>query len=127
MGVPARKALQVAVAVGGLVPVLAGGLGALGGPAALGLPAGGIDADSHFRYLSGLLFAIGLGFWSTIPGIERRGVRFGLLTALVVAGGFGRLWALIVHGVPSVPMCLALAMELIVTPVLWLRQRRLAG
>ena len=29
-----------------------------------------VSVASHYRYLSGILFAIGLLFWSTIPGIE---------------------------------------------------------
>ncbi|RVT92282.1 DUF4345 domain-containing protein [Rhodovarius crocodyli] len=127
MALPSRLLLQGAVAVGGLVPVLAGGAGALGGPAALGLDVGGADAGSHFRYLSGLLLAIGLGFWSCIPGIERRGRRFALLTGLVVLGGLARLGGLAADGVPSAPMAAALVMELAVTPLLCLWQRRLAG
>jgi hypothetical protein len=127
MSAPARLPLQIAVALGGLVPVLAGGAGLLGGQGALGLPEAGPDADSHFRYLSGLLLAIGLGFWSTIPDIEWQGARFALLTALVVVGGLGRLLGLLLHGAPSAPMTAALGMELVVTPLLWRWQRKLAG
>ena len=58
-----RRLLQVAVALAGLVPVSAGALGAVD---RLGLHAG-----SHGRYLSGLLLAIGLIFWWTVPAIER--------------------------------------------------------
>ena len=59
------RALQVAVAVAGLVPVTAGALGAFR-PGLLAL-AGAPSALTHVAYLSGLLLGIGLGFWSLIP------------------------------------------------------------
>jgi hypothetical protein len=121
-GMPSRSThgLQFAVAAAGLVPVGAGLAGVLLGPGmAQGAFAGLADAvslDSHFRYLSGLLLGIGVAFWSLIPGIERQGATFRLLTALVVAGGLGRAVALLLHGVPSAPMLFGMAMELGVTP-----------
>ncbi len=118
-----KRLLQLAVAAGGLVPVGAGLAGILMGPAMIGDAGGGsMPLDSHFRYLSGLLLAIGLGFWSTIPDIERQGRRFRLLTALVVLGGLGRLWSLLTMGMPDAPMLFGLAMELAVTPLLALWQ-----
>jgi hypothetical protein len=83
--------------------------------------AGAADLDSHFRYLSGLLLAIGLGFASTIPHIEIRGRRFRLLAGIVVLSGVGRLVSI---GSPSPAMLAALVMELIVTPGLALWQYR---
>ncbi len=122
--------LQVAVAIGGLVPVGTGLAGVLLGPEMAQGPiaglAGAISLDSHFRYLSGLLLGIGLAFWSIIPGIARHGAAFRLLTAIVVAGGLGRAVALALHGVPSAPMVLGLAMELLVTPLLCLWQARVS-
>jgi hypothetical protein len=66
-----RRLLQIAVAAGGLVPVSAGLLGVVFGTGMVPDGAGGVSLDSHVRYLSGLLLAIGIGFWSTIPWIER--------------------------------------------------------
>ena len=118
--------LRAAVALGGVVPVGAGLAGVWLGPAMTGPVAADIPLDSHFRYLSGLLLAIGLGFWSTIPAIERQGPRFRLLTALVVVGGLGRLVSLIALGPPNAPMLFGLAMELVVTPALALWREHLA-
>ncbi|WP_419729751.1 DUF4345 domain-containing protein [Lichenicola sp.] len=123
-----RRLLQVVVIVLGLVPILAGGSGVVLGPAMVGLPASAtpIDLDSHLRYLSGLLLAIGFGFWSTVPRIERQAARFRLLTAIVVFGGLGRLLGVFVAGVPPPPMLFGLAMELSVTPLLCWWQYRIA-
>jgi hypothetical protein len=124
-----RRLLQIAVAIAGLVPVAAGLGGALLGPALQG-QVGDAALDSHYRYLSGLLLGIGLLFWSTIPAIERQGARFGLLTLIVVVGGFCRALGALIVGPPGLIMTLALTMELVVTPALYLwRQRveRLAG
>ena len=124
----ARRLLQIVVIVLGLVPILAGASGAVFGTAMAGLPVpdAPVGLDSHLRYLSGLLLAIGLGFWSTVPRIERHAARFRLLTAIVVFGGLGRLVGVIVAGVPPPPMLFGLAMELVVTPLLCWWQYRIA-
>jgi hypothetical protein len=117
----------MAVAIGCLVPIGAGLAGILLGPRMLEPVAIGTgDLDSHFRYLSGLLLGIGLGFVSTISRIETRGARFRLLTAIVVAGGIGRLAGVVTIGTPSTAMIAALAMELLVTPGLAFWQWRVA-
>jgi hypothetical protein len=123
-----RRALQVAVAIACLVPISAGGAGVLLGPAMMGLRAGGsADLESHFRYLSGLLLAIGIGYVSTIPRIEKRGGRFRLLTGIVVVGGIGRLLSALMMWPPTPVMLGALVMELVVTPGLALWQYRVAN
>ena len=118
---PSRRWLQTIVAVGGLIPVAAGLAGIFIGPAMVAATAS-VPLDSHFRYLSGLLLAIGLGFWSCVPGIERRSARFRLLTGLVFVGGLGRAVSLEAVGLPDLPMLLSLVMELGVTPALCLWQ-----
>ena len=122
-----RWVLRIVVAVGSLVPIGAGAAGMVLGPRLLGADqVGSGDLDSHFRYLSGLLLAIGVGYVSTIPRIEARGGRFLLLTGIVVVGGIGRLLSLLAIGRPSAVMIAALGMELIATPGLALWQRRVA-
>lgn len=118
--------LQLIVGLGSLVPIGAGAAGIILGPAMVDAGAVPAGADSHYRYLSGLLLGIGIAFATTIPGIERRTTRFRLLAAIVVAGGLGRLIALLVRGVPDKPMLAALVMELAVTPALALWQARVA-
>jgi len=124
--IASRRALQIAVAVLGLVPVGGGLAGVLLGAPMHDDMAPLAAVDSHHRYLSGLLLAIGLGFWSTVPAIGRQGTCFRLLTALVVMGGFARLLGLVFAGWPGALMGFALVMELAVTPLLCLWQARVA-
>jgi hypothetical protein len=119
-----RRLLQIAVALGGLVPVLGGALGALR-PELLDL-AGPPHALTHAAYLSGLLLGLGLGFWSLIPAIETRGPGFSLLTSLVVLGGLARALTAARLGAWGLSVLAPLVMELGVTPALWLWQRRVA-
>jgi Domain of unknown function (DUF4345) len=121
-----RKLLQQSVAIATVVPVATGLYGVLFGQALTG-DAVSISAESHFRFLSGLLLGIGLCFWSTLPAIEAKTNRFRLLTLLIVIGGLGRLVGLGLTGLPSLFMIGGLIMELIVTPVLCLWQTRVAN
>ena len=123
-----RRLLQLAVALGCAVPLVAGGAGMVEGPAMLRGVGSDVppNLDSHFRYLSGLLFAIGLGFASCIPRIEAKTLRFRLLALLVLVGGFGRLVSLISFGPPGEGHLFGLVMELIVVPLLVLWQARVA-
>ena len=121
-----RRLFQIAVALGGIVPVGAGLLGVILGSGMV--PDGalaGLSLDSHVRYLSGLLLGIGLTYWSLIPRIEKHGARFRLLTIIVFIGGLARLAGL-ARGVPEAPMLFGLVMELVVTPALCFWQMRIA-
>lgn len=106
--------------------MFAGGMGILLGPGLVGDSGADPAADSHFRYLSGLLLGLGLAFWSTIPDLPGQGPRFRLLTAIVVIGGLARLLGLPLQGWPGGPMAAALGMELVVTPLLCLWQWRVS-
>lgn len=121
-----RKLLQQSVAVVATLPVAIGLYGVLFGQALTG-DAVSISAESHFRFLSGLLLGIGLCFWSTLPSIEDKTSRFRLLTLLVVIGGLGRLIGLALTGLPSFFMVGGLVVELVVAPVLCLWQTRVAN
>ena len=121
-----KRGLQLAVALCSLVPIAAGGAGLLLGPALIPGAGDGRDLDSHFRYLSGLLLAIGLAYAASVPGIERKRAQFLLLGAIVVVGGIGRLVSLVMVGPASPVMLGALVMELVVTPLLTLWQLRVA-
>lgn len=122
-----RRLLQLAVALACLVPFSASLAGIAGGAAWLAKGAVATDLDSHFRYLSGIFLGLGIAFASCIPAIERRGQRFRLLGAFVVAGGLARLVSLYDVGTPGGGMLFGFAMELGVVPLLMLWQARLAA
>lgn len=110
--------LQIAVAVAAGVPVGAGLWGVLAG-----LGAAGTFADSHYRYLSGLLVGVGFAFWAMVPSLEKRRWSFRMLGGIVVLGGMARLGTVIASG-GSQATWAALCMELIVTPILVLWRER---
>ncbi len=121
-----KRLLQAAVALCCLVPIFWGGLGVFWGLSMVAVAPPSSSGDGHFRYLSGLLLGIGLCFLSTVPRIEMRSARFGVLAAIVVIGGLGRLLSLALGGSPDAPTLFALAMELGVTPALAFWQLRVA-
>lgn len=116
-----RRALQLSIAIAASLPVVSGLWGIVHGASA------GTWTDNHHRYLSGLLLAIGLGYWSTVPGIEAMGVRIRFLTALVVIGGLARLLGVTLGDMPTLSVIAALAMELFVAPSLGLWQARIVS
>ena len=120
-----KRALQFAVAIATLAPLMAGVLGAFN-PAYLDL-GGSPQSQTHAAYLSGLLLGIGMGFLSCIPAIEMKSGRFLLLTAIVVLGGLARLLAAIRLEIWTPLVIWPLVMELAVTPAICLWQRRVAG
>lgn len=121
-----RRLLQIAVALGSLVPIGEGVAGMILGTSMVGDIAAPQDMTSHFRYLSGLLAMIGLIFLCSVPRIETHGARFRLLGAIVVMGGLGRALGWIEAGPPGGTHRAALIMELVVVPLLMLWQARIA-
>lgn len=121
-----RRLLQIAIVVGGFVPVGAGLQGAILGASMTGGGTPNASLDSHMRYLSGLLLGIGLAYWQAIPTIEKRTALVRLLTALVALGGLMRLFGIIFVAVPGGAMLFGLSMELVITPLLCLWQGRVA-
>jgi hypothetical protein len=122
-----RRLLQAVVAVACFVPLSVGGQSILQGPGFLGHPPViPTDLDSHFRYISGIFFAVGIAFASCVPRIETTGPRFRLLGALVVAGGLSRVLSLLAVGMPSKGHLFGFTMELGAVPLLMLWQASFA-
>jgi hypothetical protein len=121
-----RKLLQIALALAGLV---VGGFGLAGVffGATFTEFSGNVTMDSYIRFLKGMLLAIGLIYWSSIPQVERHSERISLVTFIVVVGAVPRLMAVIGHGVPTIGIMVGLAGELIAAPLLWVWQRRVAN
>ena len=113
-----KRTLQVCVFVAASVAI-AGGLWGVATAAGHEISL----SSNHERYLSGLLLGVGLAFWSTLPAIERKADRFSLLAAIVVIGGLCRVAGLAIGDPLSAWTIVALIMELVVTPGLWVFQR----
>ena len=121
------RLLKLAMALASLVPLSAGLAGIFLGPSMVDQANGtSVSLDSHFRYLSGLLFGLGLGFLSLIPKIETNTSPFRLLSLIVVTGGLGRLTSLVKMGTPDASMVFGLIMELVVVPLLVFWQSKLS-
>jgi hypothetical protein len=120
-----RRLLQAAILAASLVPIAAGTTGILEGPAMLRGVDGPqpTDLDSHYRYLSGLLLGIGVGFIACVPRIESRGAVFRALGLAVVIGGGARLLSLLEYGAPGPGHLFGLIMELGAVPLLLIWQR----
>lgn len=84
------------------------------------------DLDSHYRYLSGLLFGTGIAFLWCAARIEARGAVFRALGLVVVCGGLARLLSLAEAGVPGPGHVFGLVMELGAVPLLMVWQARVA-
>ena len=119
------RLLQLCVFLAAGVAVAAGLGGAVGGARFFDLT-GDVGAASHVHYLSGLLLAIGLGFWSTLPDIARRTARFRMLAAIVVCGGLCRFAAIFLDGMPRGWALFGLVNETAVPVFLCLWQARIA-
>ena len=120
-----KRLLQSAIAISGCVPVIGGASGMVNGETMFGNMISGADIHNHIRYLSGLLFAIGLCFWAMIPRVEFMGPYIRMLTIIVLIGGLARLYGVIVGEISPV-ILFALMMELMVTPLICLWQWRIS-
>lgn len=120
-----RKLLQFAFALAGLVLVVFGLAGVFFGASFMEL-SGNVMMDSYIRFLKGMLLAIGLIYWWSVPDIERHGERIAIVTFILVLGAVPRLIAVIGHGVPTIGILVGLTGELIVAPLLWFWQRHVA-
>jgi hypothetical protein len=113
-----RRLLQICVALVGALAVMGGFQGLMSG---LG---GNSYADSHYRYLSGILLGVGAAFWASIPDIEVKGELFRVLTLMIAIGGLARLGAALAQGGDQ-GVWGAIAVEVVVVPVLCLWRERI--
>jgi hypothetical protein len=124
-----RRLLQALVALGCLSPLWFGLSGMIVGPAMLGggePGAGAADLVSHYRYLSGLFFGLGLVLASCVPRIEARTSRMRWAAGAIMLGGLARLGGLAMGDAPSLAHHIALAAELGLVPLLVIWQARVA-
>ncbi len=85
-----------------------------------------LSVDNLFRFLSAIAAGMGVMFITTVPRIEIHSERMTTLSFLIVVGGLAHLYGFILRPTPSFGTLIALVMELIVVPLLWLGQRHVA-
>jgi len=120
-----RRLLQIAIFLGGLVPILIGLAGVSLGVRFISLD-DNPEMDGAVRFLSGVLLAVGVQYWISIPHIERHETQFSVLTFIIVFGALTRLTALFFGGVPNLGTVFISLVALVYVPMLWMWQRRLA-
>jgi hypothetical protein len=116
-----RRGLQVVLGILATVAVASGLAGMLAGPSALP-GAGPVDAtvDSGFRFANAFWFAAGVLAWWAVPRVESVTTVLRLTLGVVILGGVARLLAGLASGWPHPVYLGALAVELVVVPlVLW--------
>ena len=108
------------LAVIGAVAVAGGGagvvLGAITGPEEQRIA---VSTSSEYRFLSGVWLVLGLLLWWSLVRAASRAVVTRVVLVAAIGGGVGRLVSLLVDGWPG-PFAAALAVELLVLPVLLL-------
>lgn len=120
-----RICLQVAVALCAFVILFVGLSGVLLGVKFLhGTQS--VAVDNYFRFLSAMAAGMGIMYLAAIPHIERHGERVATLTFLIFVGGLAHLYGFTIRPTPTIATLCALVMTLIVVPLLWLWQRRIA-
>ncbi len=119
-----RRLLQLSLLILSLSPLGFGMMGMIRGAHWLGDGASA-SLDSHFRYLSGIFFGLGLALLSCIPRIEAMTVRFRWIAALVFVGGLARLGGMLADDLPGRGHVIGLGLELVVTPLMVVWQSRL--
>ena len=115
-----KRALQIATALLGAVPVITGAVGMMGlsDPlyAALHLPQ---DAtlDSNMRFLGGVWLGLGLCVWWLVPRIDTQTALFRAAWLMIALGGVGRLLSMALVGLPLLPFVGFTALEIVGAPL----------
>jgi hypothetical protein len=121
-----KRLLQIVIGLGAVIAVLIGARGVVHGPAIAGASSIELGAESHYRFLSGLLAGLGAAYTALIPAIEREGQRLFLLTLVVVVAGFARAAEMLVSGPEGLTTYFSLLAALVAAPAVYLWQGRVA-
>jgi hypothetical protein len=125
-----KKALQIVLAVLGLIPILTGGLSLVLGVGALSVVGGDITSemssnivfDSEIRFLGAIWLGVGVLVYWIIPSIDKQTTLFRLLTGTIFLGGIGRSLSAFLVGIPPALFIAIIVLELLGMPLLVLWQ-----
>jgi hypothetical protein len=121
-----KRALQIVIAVLGLLPFTVGALGFVKG-AGLFLPDGVATPklDSQFRFLSAWDIGLACIVWWIVPRVERQTALFRFVCIACFVGGVGRVIAWLTTGSPGTAFIGVTVVELLI-PVFIPWQARVA-
>lgn len=125
-----KKALQIVLAVLGLIPIVTGSLSIVLGVSALRVVGGFITSemssnivlDSEIRFLGAVWLGVGVLVYWTIPSIDKQTTLFRLLMGTIFLGGIGRSLSAFLIGTPPTLFIAIIVLELIGMPLLMLWQ-----
>ncbi len=130
-----KKALQIAIGILALIPLLTGGLDLILGATALNIVDGaGVSAevlnnvviDSQIRFLGAIWLGVGVLLYWMLPAIETQTTLFRFTIGSIILGGIGRLASAFLVGIPPIPVLGGIGLEVIGMPLLLLWQSRIA-
>jgi hypothetical protein len=125
-----KKALQIVLAVLGLIPIVTGSLSIVLGVGALSVVGGNITSemssnivlDSEIRFLGAIWLGVGVFVYWIIPSIDKQTTLFRLLMGTIFLGGVGRSLSAFLVGIPPALFIAIIVLELLGMPLLVLWQ-----
>ncbi|MFI9406977.1 DUF4345 domain-containing protein [Nocardia sp. NPDC052316] len=123
-----RRALQLVMGAGAVLPLSTGLYGMLKGPQ--GIPGGGgvpASIDNQFAFVNAFWFASGIGAVAAVPRIEEKSELMTILLGTAFVGGLARTVRVGRRGHPHPVFVGAWVAELAGMPLLWLWHRRVAN
>ena len=116
-----RKVLIATLTALGAIPVASGAVGVLLGPSGIaGGEITGSTVDSEYRFVNTFWLAAGIALWWSLREPESRARTTRTMLALAGLGAGPRLLSWAKRGAPHPSMRAALALELVVVPIiLW--------
>ena len=82
--------------------------------------------DSNLRFFGGMGLGLGFGLLWVVPSIERRTTAFCLIWLCALLGGLGRVYSMMIVGLPAIPLIIFTLIEVPLVPAMIVWQHRVA-
>jgi hypothetical protein len=122
------RGLQAVTGALGILAIVTGVMAVAGGPAGmLDGQATTATVDSEVRFMAVYWLAYGIGTLYLVPRIASLSTLYRGWLAVMFASGVARAISFLLNGAPHPVIAAAILVELLLPPVLFLWQRRVAG